>query len=86
VKEYEAEMKLRHETEYWDWQDKVTSSENKTSFILRLVEAWKAYDKILVTLSSNMRGEMYALSLDNRINQDQDKVRALPVRGKKLED
>jgi hypothetical protein len=85
VKEYELELRVRHETEYWEWQDKITSAENKTSFILRIVEAWKTYDKILVTLSSNMRGEMYALSLDSRINFDQDKIRVFPQR-RKLEE
>jgi len=85
IKEYESELRVRFEDEYWAWQDKMTVAENKTGFALDLLQSWKSYDKILVQLSSNMRGEMYALSLDNRINFTQDKVRVLPRRGQKLE-
>lgn len=81
VKEYETQLRVEHEEEYWKWQDAITIAENKTSFLLRLVEGWKKYDSILVTLSHNMRSEMFALSLDNRINSDRDTIRAFPKRG-----
>lgn len=75
VTEYENELKFKYADEYWALKDELHVAETKTSFLRRLVESWKKFDNILVNLSLNMRSELRALSLENRINADTDKIR-----------
>lgn len=68
VKEFEVQMRLDNKEEWKDWKYRITESDAKERFILRLLEKVNRYDKILTTLSANMRSEMMSLSLDRRMN------------------
>lgn len=69
-KEYELVAKKDNEREYREFQDKINVAENETSFLRRLVEAFKKQDNVLVNLSLNMRSELKALSLEDRVNSN----------------
>lgn len=78
VKEFDTRTRSNNRVEYTSWKRKLTTAEAKTRFLLRLLETFKKYDSILVTLSNNMRTEMRTLSLEDRMNKDgtENKIRS----------
>jgi len=70
VKEIEATLRYQWKDEYYKRQDEVKSAEYRVSFLRRLVEQYKKFDQVLVTLSSNLRQEMRSISLPDRMNKD----------------
>jgi hypothetical protein len=69
VKEIDNRVKVENKDDYKAYRNKVREADFKVSFIRRLLESWKKLDSILCTLSSNLRTEMKALSLQDRINK-----------------
>lgn len=74
VKEIEIALRKSHDTEYYEWKEKLTVAEAKTRYMLRIVDGIKRYDSILVAISMNMRSELRALSIESRSNS-QHKIR-----------
>ncbi len=68
VKEYDIRVRTRYADEFKEWQIRVTHAEAQMRFILRMMDRMDRYDKILTTLSNNMRSEMMVLSIDKRAN------------------
>lgn len=79
IKEFEIELRRSFRSEWKEWDLKLKESEAKTQFLLRLRETLYKYDNILTSLSNNMRGEMRALSIENRANHDNVKTRRVRV-------
>jgi len=71
VKEIENQLKVENETEYWNWQDKITDLELRLRFLQRLIDQWAKLDNVLNNLSKNMRQEMISLSIENRMNSSE---------------
>lgn len=69
VKEIETELKVRYSKTYRQYREAIKIVEKKKRFILRQIDKWKKFDGILNTLSNNLRSEMKALSLENRMNR-----------------
>lgn len=80
VKEFETRARTLHAEEYTKKQTEVEVAESKMRFLLRMLETLKSYDSILTTISSNMRMEMRALSLDDRMNAVPDGVNPNKIR------
>lgn len=78
VKEFESRARNANREAYTSWKRKLAAAENKTRFLLRLLDLFKKYDNILTTISQNMRSELRSLSLEDRMNKDpkENKVRA----------
>jgi hypothetical protein len=70
IKEIEVRTRTSVADEYYEWQEKILVAEMKTRTYLRLMSTVDRYDKILTTLSQNMRSEMSVLTLENRMNSD----------------
>ena len=68
LKEYEIELQVDYEEEYWNWQDQLKIMEEKESFVGMILERWKKYDNILVQMSSNAKSEMSSLGLSDKID------------------
>jgi hypothetical protein len=79
VKEIETYIRNNNSKEFYEWQEKLKTSEYKISFLRRVLEQYKKFDAILIALSNNMRTEVRSLSLDARMNS-QDKVEKYKVR------
>ena len=84
VKEYEVMLRRQYKEEWLEWKKAVDDSEAKNRFLMRLRETLNKYDSILTTLSYNMRGELKALTIDDRSNAnaksaENNKVRRLPL-------
>lgn len=75
-KEYELVAKERNADQYREMQDAIVAAERKVSFMLRLLDTYKKMDQILVNLSLNMRSELRALSLEDRMNANPRKKKA----------
>ena len=80
VKEFEVQMRVNHAEEWADWQTKLQDAEAKERFILRMLNHVSSFDKILTTLSSNMRAEMMTFTLDSRMAHDPERVTARRIR------
>jgi hypothetical protein len=70
LKEIEIRTRRLNADEYYEWQEQLLVAEMKTRTYLRLMNTIDRYDRILTTLSQNMRSEMSVLTLDNRMNSD----------------
>lgn len=66
--EIESQARLDNKDRYRKWQMKLSELENKVRFIIRQIDIWKKHDSILTNLSMNMRSEMKALSIEERVN------------------
>ena len=75
VKEIEIELRNSYADEFATWNNKITTADLNVSFIRRLLEQWKMHCNILIALSQNMRQEISSLSLDNKVNNPEVKVR-----------
>lgn len=82
VKEFETQMRLDNRVEYRRRSLELVEAESSMRFLLRLVENLNRYDSILTTISYNARSEMRALSLDDRMNADPNRVSKNRVRSR----
>lgn len=80
LKEFETRIRNTNKFEYSTWKNKINRAEAEMRFILRLMDDFSKYDRILTTLSQNMRSEMISLSLDSRANTDPQKASENKVR------
>ena len=85
VKEFETRARMNHLEEYSERSMNLTEAESKMRFMLRMLDTINKYDSILTAISYNMRSEMKALSLDDRMNAsiegvNKNKVRAFTRR------
>ena len=79
----ETEIKLRnlYRRDYTIWAERLKVADAKVRFMLRMLDTYRKFDSILVTLSSNMRSEMQNLSLAERMGKvsTELKVRRFPA-------
>lgn len=73
LKEIEILLRFQWKDEYYRWQERIKEAEYKVAFLRRLVEQYKKFDQVLVTLSSNLRQEMRTISLPDRVNKLEEK-------------
>lgn len=84
VKSIENKIRVDNADTYDEWKTAVAYAEFRTSYAKRLVDSMDKFDRILTTLSQNMRSEMKSLSLDSRMNANphvanNNKVRRHPI-------
>ena len=85
VTEFETRARTLHEAEYSLRTMELQEAESRMRFLLRMLDTLNKFDSILTAISYNMRSELKALSLDDRMNASvegvsQNKVRSLPRR------
>ena len=68
VTEFETRARTLHEAEYSLRTMELTEAESRMRFLLRMLETLNKFDSILTAISYNMRSELKALSLDERMN------------------
>lgn len=73
LKEIETQLRYSNKEEYYLYQEKIKVADMKVRYLLRILDGWKKFDSILTTLSNNLRTEMRALSIENRVNEDPNK-------------
>lgn len=88
--EIESEVRSSYKSDYKDWKTKLFEVENKVTFYKQLLDNWKKFDSILITLSYNMRSELKSLSLEDRANKTLDEEAKahtnVPTRRRKVVD
>lgn len=72
--EIESEVRATYSVEYKAWKTVLFELDSKVSFYRQLLENWKKFDSILISLSHNMRSELKALSVEDRANKNLDVV------------
>lgn len=78
VTEYEVRARMDHAEEYYKKKEELDSAEAQVAFLKRMLDRIDSYDKILTTLSSNSRSDMYRLGIERRAAKAPDnKIRAL---------
>jgi len=77
LKEIETILKVDCKIEYAEWQNKLKEAELKVSFYKRLLDLYKNFQSVLITLSQNMRVEMRILKTEDNMNFGESKVRKL---------
>lgn len=82
VKEFETQMRTDNKVEYKRRTLELVEAESRMRFLLRLLNNLNRYDSILTTISYNARSEMRALSLDDRMNANPDRVSAHRIRSR----
>lgn len=85
VTEFETRARTLHEEEYAYRTMELQEAESRMRFLLRMLDTLNKYDSILTAISYNMRSELKALSLDDRMNASvegasQNKVRTFTRR------
>jgi hypothetical protein len=80
-KEIESQTRVDNESEYEEWQEKLDACVAQSDFLIRQIDIWKKQDQLLITLSNNMRTEMRALSIDDRIDRREPPRRKLADEG-----
>lgn len=68
VTEFETRARTLHREEYTRRTMELQESESRMRFLLRMLETLNKFDSILTAISYNMRSELKALSLDDRMN------------------
>ncbi len=76
TKEIESYVRVNEKNEFLIWNKKLFDKEARVSFMRRLMEQWRKFDSILVTISNNMRSEMKALSIFDRSNKTIENVKS----------
>ncbi len=82
VTEFHVQMRTDNKEEYKKKNLELSEAESRMRFMLRLLDNLNRYDSILTTMSYNARSEMRALSLDDRMNSDPEKVSRNKVRSR----
>ena len=85
VTEFETRARTLHEAEYSLRNMELQEAESRMRFLLRMLDTLNKYDSILTAISYNMRSELKALSLDDRMNASvegasQNKIRTFSRR------
>lgn len=85
VTEFETRARTLHEAEYSLKTMELQEAESRMRFLLRMLDTLNKFDSILTAISYNMRSELKALSLDDRMNASvegvsQNKVRSFTRR------
>lgn len=85
VTEFETRARTLHEAEYSLRTMELQEAESRMRFLLRMLDTLNKFDSILTAISYNMRSELKALSLDDRMNASvegvsQNKVRSFSRR------
>ena len=77
VTEYEVRARTDNAERYERKKNELDALEAKAEFLRRLLDTLASYDRVLTTLSNNMRSEMFAINIDRRTNVDpsRNKVR-----------
>jgi len=77
LKEIETQLRYDNKDEYYIYQEKIKVADMKVQYYLRILDGWKKFDSILTTLSNNLRMELRALNIEDRVNDDplRNKVR-----------
>ena len=83
--EFETRARTLHSAEYTKRTMELNEAESRMRFMLRMLETLNKFDSILTAISYNMRSELRALSLDDRMNASvegvsRNKIRTLPGR------
>lgn len=91
VTEFETRARTLHEAEYSLRTMELQEAESRMRFLLRMLDTLNKFDSILTAISYNMRSELKALSLDDRMNAsvegvNQNRVRSLPRKRVPVED
>jgi len=68
VTEFEVQARQLNDGEYYTWQEKLILAEAEEKLFLRMIDTLEKYDKILSSLSSNMKSEMKHLDTDLRMS------------------
>jgi hypothetical protein len=68
VTEIETEVRVAKASEYNEWQNKIELSEHKVAFLKRLIDSYKNWQDVLITISHNMRSEMRSLMVENDLD------------------
>jgi hypothetical protein len=79
VTEFETRARLDNADQYYELKEKLDALESKAHFLLRMLETLAGYDRVLTTISSNMRSELFSISIDRRANADPTKNRVRRV-------
>ena len=79
LKEYETRLRNDNRQEYDIWRERLKIADAKVRFMLRILDTFKRFDSILMSLSNNMRAEMKVLDFRNRYN-DGPKRRQPPIK------
>ena len=74
LKEIEQYIINNHKVDYFIWRKKLVSAEAKCDFFIRLRETLNKYDSILVGLASSMRAELRALSIEDRAENNSQRL------------
>lgn len=80
VTEFETRARTLHRAEYTERMMDLNEAESKMRFMLRMLETLNKYDSILTAISYNMRSELRALSLDDRMNASVEGVSQNKIR------
>lgn len=81
VTEFETRSRTLNAQEYTRRTMELHTAESKMRFLLRMLDTLNKYDSILTAISYNMRSELRALSLDDRMNGSIEGVNSNRVRG-----
>ena len=73
VTEFETRARLDNADRYYDTKERLDALEAQAHFLLRMLETLASYDRVLTTLSNNMRSELFSISIDRRANSDPGK-------------
>ena len=85
VTEFETRARTLHQEEYTKRTMELQEAESRMRFLLRMLDTLNKFDSILTAISYNMRSELKALSLDDRMNASiegvsQNKIRVFSKR------
>ena len=80
VTEFETRARTLHEEEYAYRTMELQEAESRMRFLLRMLDTLNKYDSILTAISYNMRSELKALSLDDRMNASVEGVSQNKIR------
>ena len=80
VTEFETRARILHEEEYAYRTMELQEAESRMRFLLRMLDTLNKYDSILTAISYNMRSELKALSLDDRMNASVEGVSQNKIR------
>lgn len=69
--EIESHARVLNKNQFIEWKTQLNTMQAKVSFFRRLLDSWGRLDKILVTLSTNLRSQLGALSIQSRASKEE---------------
>lgn len=73
VEEIKTNFRVQYSEEYQNWQDRISVADSQVAFFKRMLDQYDKFDRVLTTISQNMRTELYSLSVEGRMNADPTK-------------